>query len=140
MHLRIVGAGESDDVAAVANDAGVKLVGAVAELSPEYARAALAVVPLRAGSGTRIKILEAFAHGVPVVATPRGASGLAVSDGEQLLLAESPADFAAACLRISQNPTLSEYLVRSAGAWVREHHATGTVARILEGLLSSQAT
>jgi len=137
MHLRIVGAGESDDVAAVANDAGVHLVGAVPDLGPEYARAALAVVPLRAGSGTRIKILEAFAHGVPVVATPRGAAGLAVSDGEQLLLAESPADFAAACLRLRRDPTLRDRLVRAAGAWVREHHSTATVARILEGLLGS---
>lgn len=135
MHLRIVGVGESDAVAAVSNAAGVQLVGAVPELGSEYAAAAMAVVPLRAGSGTRIKILEAFAHGVPVVSTPLGAAGLAVTDGVELLLAEAPEDFAAACLRLGRDRSLRDRLVRAAGAWVREHHSTATVARILEGLL-----
>jgi glycosyltransferase involved in cell wall biosynthesis len=94
-------------------------------------------VPLRVGSGTRIKILEAFAHGVPVVATPLGAAGLGVTDGEQLLLAESPADFAAACVRLAADPTLRERLVRTAAAWVRAHHTPGAVARALLPILDA---
>lgn len=76
---------------------GVTVTGRVDDLAPFYARAKRAVVPLRAGGGTRIKILEAVAHGVPVVSTRMGAEGLGFREGEHLLLADSPADFAAAC-------------------------------------------
>jgi hypothetical protein len=138
MHVRIVGVGQSDAVAAAAGADGVQLVGAVPELVPEYAAAGMAVVPLRAGSGTRIKILEAFAHGVPVVATPLGADGLDVTDGEQLLLAESPTDFAAACVRLATDAALGERLVRSAAAWVRTHHTPEAIARVLERLLAPE--
>jgi glycosyltransferase involved in cell wall biosynthesis len=134
-YLRIVGVGGGDAMAALANEAGVQLVGAVPELGPEYEVASMAVVPLRAGSGTRIKILEAFAYGVPVVSTPLGAAGLAVKDGEELLLADSPTEFAAACLQLGRDATIRERLAGSAGAWVREHHSTAAVARLLEALL-----
>lgn len=67
------------------------------DLAPYYARAACAVAPIRAGGGTRIKILEAVALGVPVVSTSLGAEGLEFRPGEHLLLADAPAAFAAAC-------------------------------------------
>ena len=61
---------------------------------PELARADIAVVPLRIGSGTRLKILESFAHRIPVVSTTVGADGLDVEDGVHLLLADRPEEFA----------------------------------------------
>ncbi len=139
MHLRIVGVGQSEAVAAVAGAAGVQFVGAVRELGPEYAAAGMAVVPLRAGSGSRIKILEAFGYGLPVVATPLGAGGLDVSDGEQLLLAASPTDFAAACLRLATHPALCERLTCTAGAWVRTHHAPEAIRGVLDRLLTPES-
>ena len=63
-------------------------------MEPELARADLAVVPLRIGSGTRLKILESFAHRIPVVSTTIGADGLDVEDGVHLLLADRPEEFA----------------------------------------------
>lgn len=137
VQFRIVGVGQSDAVAAVARVEGVQLVGAVPDLTPEYAAAGMAVVPLRAGSGTRIKILEAFAHGVSVVATPLGAAGLGVTGGEQLLLAESAPDFAAACVRLAGDAALRQRLVRMASAWVRAHHTPGALARALGPILDA---
>lgn len=76
----------------------VTVTGRVEDLAPYYARSRLAVVPVRAGGGTRIKILEAVAYGLPVVSTSLGAEGLPLRDGEHLLLADTPDAFARACL------------------------------------------
>jgi glycosyltransferase involved in cell wall biosynthesis len=71
------------------------------------------VVPLLAGSGTRVKILEAWAAGRPVVSTSLGAEGLPVRDGEHLLLADNPEDFAAAVSRLLASPQLRERVGRA---------------------------
>jgi polysaccharide biosynthesis protein PslH len=73
---------------------GLDYRGAVADLADLYREAALVVVPLRQGSGSRIKILEAFAHGRPVLSTMLGAAGLDLVPGNQFVAADTPADFA----------------------------------------------
>lgn len=78
----------------------VTVVGRVPAMEQELARADLAVVPLRSGSGTRLKILESFAHRLPVVSTTLGAEGLDVEDGVHLLVADDADGFAAACERL----------------------------------------
>lgn len=83
---------------------GVELTGEVPELDEAFARTTAVVVPLRAGGGTRIKILEAFARGVPVVATTIGAEGLQVVDGTSILIGDTPEDFARACIRLVEEP------------------------------------
>jgi glycosyltransferase involved in cell wall biosynthesis len=72
------------------------------------------VVPLRVGSGTRLKILEAMAAGVPVVSTKLGAEGLEVTHGENILLAETPAEFARALQDLSGASGLRARLVEGA--------------------------
>jgi len=84
----------------VAGDARIQLSGPVEDAVAELARAEVAIVPLLAGSGTRFKILEAWAAALPVVSTSIGAEGLPVRDGEQLLLADSAAAFAEAISRL----------------------------------------
>ena len=64
---------------------GVEVTGTVPDVKPYYARAFASVVPLRVGGGTRLKILEAMAAGVPVISTAIGAEGLTVRDGENIL-------------------------------------------------------
>jgi glycosyltransferase involved in cell wall biosynthesis len=131
MTFRIVGVGQSEPIAAVRGLPGVHLIGAVANLVPEYASAGMLAVPLRAGSGTRIKILEAFQHRTPVVSTTKGAEGLAVTNGDHLLIADTPEEFAAACLRLSTDERLCQRLTEHAHAWVVQHHSIDTVRNIL---------
>jgi glycosyltransferase involved in cell wall biosynthesis len=78
----------------------VTVVGEVRSMHAELARATVAVVPIRYGGGTRVKILESFAHRVPVVSTTLGAEGIDVHDGVHLLLADDPDEFAAATVRL----------------------------------------
>ena len=92
----------------------VTVVGVVPTMEPELARADIAVVPIRYGSGTRLKILESFAHRVPVVSTTIGAEGLHVEHGVHLLLADDPDAFAVACERLLTQPDLRKRLVDAA--------------------------
>jgi glycosyltransferase involved in cell wall biosynthesis len=81
-------------------DSRVQVVGPVEDAVVELARSRVAVVPLLSGSGTRLKILEAWAAGLPVVSTTIGAEGLPVTDGQNLLLADGAAAFAEAVTRL----------------------------------------
>jgi glycosyltransferase involved in cell wall biosynthesis len=81
-------------------DPRIELVGPVENAVVELARSLVAVVPLLSGSGTRLKILEAWAAGLPVVATPLGAEGIPVRNGETVLLADTPHTFADAVTRL----------------------------------------
>lgn len=92
----------------------VVVTGPVGSMAPELAGAGVVAVPLRYASGTRIKILEAFAHGVPVVSTPIGAEGLDVVDGTHLLLAGPAEDFARACAQVLLEPSLADRLRKEA--------------------------
>ncbi len=101
--------------------------GFVADLGPVYASATAVVVPLSTGGGTRIKLLEAFAHGVPVVASTVAAAGLAVGDGRHLLLADGATETAAAVERIVTDAALARGLVDEAGRLVRDRYSTDVV-------------
>jgi glycosyltransferase involved in cell wall biosynthesis len=90
----------------------VLVTGSVPSVQPYLDSAFATAIPLRAGSGTRIKILEAWAAGVPVVASRIAAEGLPYSDGHDLLLAEEPAEFARSLVRLWRDRQLAEALVR----------------------------
>lgn len=84
---------------------GVEFTGTVPDMRAEIAGAAVCVVPLRMGSGTRLKILESAAMAKPMVSTQLGAEGLEFRDGEEIVLADQPAAFADAVLRLLSSPT-----------------------------------
>ena len=90
------------------------VVGRVETMDTELARADLVIVPMRFGGGSRIKIIEAFAHRIPVVSTALGAEGLDVEDGVHLLIADEPEGLAAACRRILSDHGLREQIVAAA--------------------------
>ena len=94
----------------------LNVVGEVPSMEGELARASVAVVPVRYGSGTRVKILESFAHRVPVVSTTLGAEGLDVEDGVHLLLADDPEEFAAATVQLLGDLELRVRLTEAAEA------------------------
>jgi glycosyltransferase involved in cell wall biosynthesis len=87
--LTIVGAEPGPAVLALRSEPGVEVTGTVPDVRPYYEEAFTAVVPLRVGAGTRLKILESMAAGVPVISTAVGAEGLDVRPGENILLAET---------------------------------------------------
>lgn len=95
---RIVGRNAAAAEREIGRGDRIELVGAVPDAVAEVARSRVAVVPVLSGSGTRVKILEAWAAGVAVVSTPKGAEGLPARHGEDLLLASSPEDFAESVL------------------------------------------
>ncbi|MBV8731305.1 MAG: glycosyltransferase [Acidobacteriia bacterium] len=91
-------------------DPRIEVAGAVEDAISELARAEVAIVPLLAGSGTRLKILEAWAAGLPVVSTTLGAEGFPVRDGNHLLLADTAEAFAEAISRLLRDPDLGREL------------------------------
>lgn len=96
--------------------------GYLPDIRPTIARSWISIVPLRLGGGTRLKILEALALGTPVVATGKGAEGLNLTPGREILLADSPADFAAAILRLLEDSLLRETLSHNGRLAVETHY------------------
>jgi polysaccharide biosynthesis protein PslH len=109
-------------------DASIIVTGRVEDVRPYMERAAAYVVPIRVGGGTRLKIYEAMAMEKAVVSTTVGAEGLPVRDGEELLLADTPAEFAAAVVRVLKDAELARRLGQRAAATVRERYGWRTVA------------
>ncbi len=99
---------------AVAAASGVTIVGRVADVGAELRGARAAIVPVLSGSGTRIKVLEALAYGLPMVTTSIGCEGIAIEPGRHALVCDEPGDFADACHRVLVDDELWRRL-RSAG-------------------------
>jgi glycosyltransferase involved in cell wall biosynthesis len=134
LRLSLVGGRPPARVQALAGD-GVSLHPMVPSVLPYYRGARLSVVPLRSGSGTRIKILEAAAVGTPQVSTSLGAEGLAVRHGEHLLIADGAETFAQACLDVLGDPTAAAARAERARELVQDTYAWDSVGlALLEGL------
>ena len=124
-------------VAALAGQDGVELCGYVEDLNSAYARADLTVVPLRTGGGTRIKLLEAFAAGVPVVTTAVGAGGLEAEPGKHMLIGEDADELAAAVARLVLDEDLATKIARAARSFVEERFSSETVGGRLRELMAA---
>ncbi|MCP4435713.1 MAG: glycosyltransferase [Actinomycetia bacterium] len=120
--LRIVGRG-AERVDWVAPVAGVDLVGEVDEIRPELDRADVSVVPIRAGAGTRLKVVEALAHHIPLVTTTVGTEGIDVVDAQHGQIADDERTFADACLRLLTDGALRQQMADS-GAELFEQRYT----------------
>ena len=112
-------------------DARILVTGRVEDIRPYVDRARVFVVPLRSGSGTRLKILDAMAMSIPVVSTSIGAEGLNVRSGENILIADTPEDFSAAVLTLLQNDSLAASIRQNAFRFVRENYSWNTIWRDL---------
>lgn len=129
--LRIVGAGGGERVAGLGRRDGVTVHGALRELDEVYRDADLAVIPLEAGGGSRLKILELFANGIPVVSTPEGVAGLDVDDGRELLVAADDQGLVAATVRVATEPGLAARLTTRASEFVAREHDRDRITREL---------
>jgi polysaccharide biosynthesis protein PslH len=133
----VVGKNPPAAVTALAADPGVEIAGYVADVRPHLEAAGVFVVPLHAGGGMRVKILDAWLWGLPVVSTPLGAEGLLLCDGENILLAEDPQAFADATVRLLHDSALNRRLRANGRAWVEEHYAWRTVYRRVDDVYTT---
>ena len=137
--LEVAGGGATRPFArAMAGFPGVRRLGWVRDLGAAYARADAVVVPLRAGGGTRIKVLEAFAYGRPVVSTPEGIEGIAADHGIHALIAGSAEVFADACVRLIREPALRGTLAARARELVLARYSEGALAAALLGPIGAR--
>ena len=117
---------------------GLVITGAVEDVRPFIAGAAVYVAPLRMGGGTRFKLLEAMALARPIVSTTVGAEGFAVASGRELLLADSPADFAAAVISLLADPARAASLGQAGRAFVQAQYDWSAIVPKLERVYESR--
>ena len=110
---------------------GVRVLGYVPDLDPLYARSRVFVAPLRFGAGMKGKVGDALSYGLPVVTTAVGAEGMALRDGEDVLIAAAPGEFAAAVVRLYRDEELWRRLASNAHAHAERHFSPRVVARIV---------
>jgi len=138
--LTIIGRNPPESVWKLAGeDRGIEVTGTVPDVRPFLDRAALLVVPLRAGGGTRIKIFEAAAAGLPVVSTAVGAEGLPLRDGVHLRIADTATEFAEAVVGLLGDPSGAAKMAAVARQLVEQQFGWDAVAdvfarRIAEGV------
>jgi glycosyltransferase involved in cell wall biosynthesis len=110
---------------------GCRLLGFVPDLEATYAQASVVIAPILTGGGTRVKLVEAALRGKPMVSTTLGAHGLGLIDGQQVRLADNPADFARACVSLLTQPDEAQRLGEAARAVAREHFDRSQIAAAL---------
>jgi len=130
LRLSLVGRGPPAELLRLAG-ADVEVTGRVDDVGPWLARAFATLMPLRAGSGTRLKVLEAAAARVPIVCTALASEGLPFRDGEQLLHAETAEDFAAALVRLRREADLAPRLADAAWSLAQEFDWRRVGARLV---------
>ncbi|MBI3652055.1 MAG: glycosyltransferase [Acidobacteria bacterium] len=129
VHLTVVGRKPSSRVIALGeSDARIEVTGRVDDVRPYLDRAAAYVVPIRVGGGTRLKIYEAMAMAKPVISTTIGAEGLAVRNGEDVLIADAPQAFAKAVTAVLQEQAFAQRLGEVARQVVCEQFGWSRVA------------
>jgi glycosyltransferase involved in cell wall biosynthesis len=135
LRLALIGRKPPPLVRALAAD-DIDVTGRVDDVAPWLLRSFATAMPLRAGSGTRLKVLEAAAARVPIVATRLASEGLPFQDGTHLLHAETPEEFVAALFRLRREPALGPRLTESAWQVAQEYdwrHIGGRLVELYRG-------
>lgn len=134
----VVGARPPQEIVTLGgNGNGINVTGYVADPTPYLESAGVMVVPLRSGGGMRVKILNALAQGLPIVTTSLGCEGIAVEHGRHLLVADTPADFAQATLRLLNNPAEASELGRQGRRLIQTTYDFRSACRPLETVYRS---
>jgi glycosyltransferase involved in cell wall biosynthesis len=135
--LRITGKADADRRAQLPDVDGVEFTGYLPDIRPVVGRSWAEVVPLRKGGGTRLKILEALALGVPVISTSKGIEGLDLEADQHALIADSAPGFAAQTIRLLEQPELRARLVEAGRQIVREHYDWRVIGQQFNDLIQS---
>jgi glycosyltransferase involved in cell wall biosynthesis len=131
-------AGRSPDarvLKAVQGLSGISVTGKVDDMRPYLWGSKISVVPIRIGGGTRLKIYECMAAGLPVVSTTVGAEGLCYQDGTDIAIADDPRNFAAACVRLLTTDSLRHSMAASALKRAQNEFSWEAVSREFEAVL-----
>jgi glycosyltransferase involved in cell wall biosynthesis len=136
LRIQIVGDLNGVDIGTWPVDDDVIFTGLLRDVRPIIARSWLSVVPLRIGAGTRLKIIESMALSTPVVSTKKGAEGLDVTHGENILIADDPTDFAQAVVEVLRNTKLREKLSQAGMRLVKDRYSSEVMGRKFNSLLS----
>ena len=135
--LSIVGRTPTPAVKRLAEQPGIEVTGRVEDVRPHIAAAAVYVVPLRIGGGTRLKIFEAMSMGKAVVSTTIGAEGLPVTNGADIVIADEPEQFAQAVVQLVNNPPQRQRLEIAARRLVVDRYDWAAVAHDFETALET---
>lgn len=134
----VVGANPPHEILAAAEaGGGINVTGYVEDPTPIQKKAGAVVVPLRAGGGMRVKILNAMAQGIPVVTTTLGCEGIRVEPGRHLLIADTPQDFARETLRLLDDHELANELGQNARQLIQSKYDLRVAFSLLESLYLS---
>jgi glycosyltransferase involved in cell wall biosynthesis len=132
IHLYIVGKAPTREVRRLGHDAAVTVTGYVGDVRPYIAQARVYVAPIRMGSGTKLKVLEALAMGIPVVSTSLGAEGIAVTPGQDILIADDPAEFAAQVVALMNDEPLRKRMSERGRALMEARYDWQVIVPLLE--------
>jgi glycosyltransferase involved in cell wall biosynthesis len=138
--IAVVGRNPSERLKALGAAKGVQITGTVDDVRPYVAEAAVYVVPLRIGGGTRLKIFEALAMGKAVVSTSVGAEGLPMTPGQHFLQADSPEDFAKAVLALLEDVPRRRAIGEAGRRLVEARYSWAQVGREFERLCEEVAS
>jgi glycosyltransferase involved in cell wall biosynthesis len=129
--LTIIGKNSPQSIRQLAESPGsnVEATGYVEDLILYLEESAVFVVPLHAGGGMRVKILDAWCWGIPIVSTTIGAEGIEVRNGENILIADAPEEFARAVVSVMKDPALARQLRSNGRKWVEQKYNWRTVYR-----------
>ena len=133
----IVGMGPPEEIKRLAGP-NVVVTDAVPDVRPYVAKASVVVVPLRMGSGTRLKVLEGLSMGKPMVSTSLGSEGITVRDGEHLLLADTPETIAKSVLCLMENRELATKLGKKGRKLAEQEYSWTSVGQTLEGFYAER--
>lgn len=111
------------------SDTGVRVLGYVSDPAPVLDGAGAFIVPLLSGGGMRVKIVDAWRWGLPVISTRIGAEGIEYKEGENVLIADQPADFADAVVKVLNEAGLAQQLRENGRRWVETHYEWRTIYR-----------
>ena len=133
----IVGKDMPSSVRNLEDNNGITVHSDVPDVTPYYLDATVSIVPLRLGGGTRLKILEAFALGTPIVTTSIGCQGISAINDEHLLVADTPGEFANSCITLFRDEAKREALARNARELVLESYSWKSIQSDMANIVKS---